>query len=120
MTEYELIDAINGLASNLATSQSLFISALFGYLILAYAIGDKLTTFQVVFVSVVFAFVSATGTSAFLTMSTSIAELSVRHADATGSEAVFSDYGAMLGIPRAVMVVGALVFMRQVRHPKTE
>jgi hypothetical protein len=51
MTEYELVDAIASLNSILIQGQAITITALSGYMIVAYSVGAKLTTFQTAFIS---------------------------------------------------------------------
>ena len=54
MSEYELYEIVVGFTGNLEQSMAVLISLLSAYLVLAYAIGAKLTRFQVLFISICF------------------------------------------------------------------
>ncbi len=54
MNEYQLIDAMANFQSNLIQGQALTISMLTAYMIIAYTVGAKLTTFQCAFASGLF------------------------------------------------------------------
>ena len=54
MTEYELFDLINGISSNIVQGQSVYLTTITAYLVVAYSVGAKLTRFQVFFVSFVY------------------------------------------------------------------
>jgi hypothetical protein len=54
MSEYELIDAFTSLVSIMQGSLTLYLSVITGYLVLAFVVGEKLTRFQVVIISILF------------------------------------------------------------------
>ena len=126
MTEYELIDAINGVMSNALASQALFITVLSAYVVMAYTAGRQLTTFQVGFISFVYVVFSLTISISWADMVLELRTASVLLDDVRGgslgldNESVVAPVaGLIIGI-RAVMVMGALGFMWSVRHPKAE
>jgi hypothetical protein len=53
MNEYEITDLLNGAMSNAKAQQGPFLTILSAYLVMAYAAGRKLTTYQSSFVSLV-------------------------------------------------------------------
>ena len=124
MTEYELIDALNGNMSAMISSQALFLSVLFAYLLAAYTVGSKLTQFQVAFISLVFLIFALAGSSALAAMSNEMSYYKSAIADIRGADAG-GGIPANLIVPMFILVrllvaTGALYFMWQVRHPKTE
>lgn len=48
MTEFEMVELINGTTSNIIANQALFITTLSAYLVVAYSVGQKLTDYQAV------------------------------------------------------------------------
>ena len=69
MTEYELADLINGISSNIVAGQAVFLTVLSAYLVVAFSVGKKLTTYQVCFINfayVVMAFVGFQSQAALL------------------------------------------------------
>ena len=124
MTEYELVDAMNGTVSAMMSSQGLFLSVLFAYLLAAYTVGSKLTQFQAAFISLVFLFFTLAGSSAMASMSNEVSYYGSAIADIRGSDVgggiPANLVAPMLVLVRLLMATGALYFMWQVRHPKTE
>ena len=124
MTEYELVDAANGIASNIMVSQTIFLSILFAYLILAYVAGSKLTTFQAGFLSFIFLVACTSGTTAFLGMLAEVmhdtAKLNEIRSENIGFGTLTRPTLLSLVAIRMVMILGALYFMWSVRHPRTE
>ena len=124
MTEYELIDAMHSTMGSMMTSQGLFLSALFAYLVAAYTVGTKLTQFQAAFISVTFIVFALGGSSAMAAMSIEVSYLQSAIGDIRGSHSVSGSFpkvvGTMLVLVRPLVTIGALYFMWQVRHPKTE
>jgi len=124
MTEYELVDALNGNMSAMMSSQALFLSVLFAYLLAAYTVGSKLTQFQAVFISLVFLIFTLAGSSALAAMSNEISYYRLAIADIRGSDVgggiPANLVGPMFVLVRILVATGALYFMWQVRHPKTE
>lgn len=123
MTEYEMIDITTALTGNMLAAQSLFLTVLFAYLLVAYIVGKRLTMFQAAFVSFIFLVVSLAATNGVYSMAQDALDLGYRISDLRG-EAPASLSAApttLLGIfgGRVLMTLGALYFMWQVRHPKT-
>ena len=124
MTEYELVDVINNVSSNMLAAQALFITVVSAYLVVGYSVGRNLTFYQVSFVN--FAFIlfslisiqSAWGlTDMIFVHYEKLAEVRTKAESGTVSIEVIR--AALLAV-RIVLVVGALIFMWQVRHPKSE
>ena len=122
MTEYEVSDlltstmtAVSPLVTNLAT-------VIFAYLVVAWFVGSRLSRGQAALISLVFIFFG--GLSAF-TMHTRL-ERALYYQQALASmnpEAAGSLNGGVIIFISAVMVallLACLLFMWQVRHPKTE
>ena len=123
MTEYEMTDIATALTSNILASQSLFLTVLFAYLLVAYIVGSKLTTFQAGFLSLIFLIVTLSSTTGAFAMAQDALSLGSRISELTG-EGIASLSAApiiLVGIfgGRVVIALGALFFMWQVRHPKT-
>jgi len=47
MSEYEIWDLINGIMSNMFAEQTLFVTMISAYLLVAYSVGKSLTTYQI-------------------------------------------------------------------------
>ena len=54
MNEYQLVDVMASLQSNVIQGQAITITMLSAYMVVAYTVGAKLTTFQSAFVSIMF------------------------------------------------------------------
>ena len=124
MTEYEIADVLNGVQNNIIAGQAVFLSTLSAYLLVAYSVGKSLTTYQIGFIN--FAFILMM----FVGFSTQLAQLAAAFSYADqlaiirdGMERIGTDDQVVRvvfsGI-RLVLVLGALVFMWQVRHPRQE
>jgi hypothetical protein len=123
MTEFELNDGIQAIASNLIAAEALFLTVLSAYVVIAYAVGSKLNTYQIAFMNFVFIGFAFINLSALYSMTDQIYYLGKMSA-AFRSEGQMgavgeSVYWLILSI-RLLMAFGALVFMWQVRHPKTD
>ena len=124
MTEHEIADLLNGTNSNIIAAQAVFLTILSAYLVVAYSVGRSLAAYQVGFIN--FAFILMM----FVGFNTQLAQLAVAYAYAdelailrdsmerirTEDQAVRIVFSDM----RLVLVIGALMFMWQVRHPKKE
>jgi hypothetical protein len=122
MTEYELVDVINSASSNAIAAQALFMTGLSAYLVVAFAVGKSLTTYQVCFVNFVFVLFVLIGLRTVLGFSDMFFrhyEMLVDMRGAEGSSTLIVSQISVLGM-RAVLLIGALIFMWQVRHPKAE
>ena len=124
MTEYELVDATASLNSILIQGQAITITALSGYMIVAYSVGAKLTTFQTAFISLLLVIIGFLGLQGqiynineFIRYAIQLQELREegQYSEATRQVTTW----VFLGV-RFLLVGGALAFMWQVRHPKNE
>ena len=122
MTEYELVDAIASLNSNLVQGEAVTISLLSAYMIVAYTVGADLTRFQVMFISLLFVIFGVVGLgeqnylmNEFLNYSMQLNEL--RGALPRAELVSLVSKSTILGL-RILMIGGALYFMWRVRHPK--
>ncbi len=121
MTEFEAWEVLNALTANLMQQQTLFIGAFTAYVVAAHWVGRTLTAFQVTFISLVFVMLSLLGIRAQLWFIANINEISL------GIEGLVRDVdGRSQWVPmgfvvvRIILVVGALFYMWQIRHPKAE
>ena len=121
MNEFEVVELLNGITSNIIANQALFITVLTGYLVIAYTVGAQLTTYQVVFINIAFIIFSISGIQSIAGMMGLMTnyvgeyvqlrdELEV--ADTVGTHIV---RWAVVSV-RCLLCLGALVFMWQVRH----
>lgn len=127
MSEFELLEVLNGILSNAISQQGIFFTMLSAYIVMAYVAGSRLTTYQAGFVSLVFLVFSAVATVA----NTSVM-IEMNHYTELLREIRGRDLGAgkakiledpvvfVLVTIRIAMSLGALAFMWTVRHPKAE
>ncbi len=128
MTEYELVEIMAALQSNLIQAQAVTITMLTAYMVVAYTVGQKLTTFQCTFVSImflVFGLFGAIGQISNLNemyyYGGQLGELREGQffsvdADSAAEEVARWVFGAI----RLLLFAGALYFMWSVRHPSKE
>jgi hypothetical protein len=124
MTEYELVDALNGMTSNLLAGQAVYLTMLSAYVVIAYVAGKNLSIYQVSFINLVFlVFMTVSFFTAWTSM-TRVFEVSNSLNELTGVDPQLNDIGEKIGIGfvyvRLVLTVGALMFMWQIRHTKDE
>ena len=121
MSEYESWEVLNGLIANLMQQQTLFIGSFTAYVIAANWVGRTLTTFQVSFISTVFILLSVLGVRSQLWLMSNIDDVSKA---VEGINRVESGDGWIISggfvIVRVFLILGALFYMWQVRHPKPE
>jgi hypothetical protein len=122
MTEYELIDAINGTTDLLTTSFSMYVTFTTAYLICAYMVGGSLNRQQCFVITVLY--VASTGVSTLTMLSigarildlydtlklTNPARIGLAHDWIYIELATLSALGMFAGVK----------FMWDIRHPKTE
>ena len=124
MTVYETSDLLNGVISNQLAGQALFITIISAYLVVAYTVGDKLTKYQVSFINITFILFALTGLRGGVALIELIYEYSALKADLLQTGESMDTAGAlalwMIAAVRVMLVLGSLVFMWQVRHPKPE
>ena len=124
MTEYEIMDVIGVNTGNLMTGSGIYFTALTAYLVVAYAVGRDLTRFQVGFINVVFILMNLMSALNFTTLIIRNLEMAGKITALTGSGRIMDEgesfvIVSLFVLMRLLMVIGAIVFMWQVRHPKT-
>ena len=125
MTEYEIADLVATFGNNIMQGQAIFITIFSAYVVVAYTVGKQLTRFQVIFVSVAFLLFTISNTLSVF----QLAEQAFYYADqmATVRGLEGSDAGArrmsnkslFYGV-RALLIMGALLFMWQVRRSQAD
>ena len=124
MTLYEVGDLINSTSSNIIAAQAVFFSIITAYLVVAYSVGKSLTTYQVAFINLAFLFATATGVMGVAANVSLISEYnSIRQGiieQQTLPEIFDTAWVISFTGIRAILVLGAIIFMWQIRHPKTE
>jgi hypothetical protein len=118
MNEAELILAVNEIASTMLSEEALFYTQLSAYLVVAYLAGEKLTVFQVTLINFLFLVATGLGLFGVISFSGQIEKLFEFAEQGTGTAATAAMYGTI--IFRLILLIGAFIFMWQVRHPKTE
>ena len=121
MTEYESWEVLNGIVANLMQQQALFVGAFTAYVVAAHLVGRTLNTFQVSFISAVFILLSVIGIRSQLWFMSNIDLISrgldeIERTDDMGGW--YIAWGFVL--VRCFLILGALFYMWQIRHPKTE
>jgi hypothetical protein len=122
MTEAELVEIVIGYASGGAVYFTIWLTILSAYAVTAYFTGNSLTTLQIVWLNTLYLFGALLAITGFYDCFISqlyyldqLIKLNPESPQIMGSEILFS--------VTAFAVVGTfatLVFMWQVRHPKTE
>jgi hypothetical protein len=138
MTEYEIADLAfskqEGLmemvgllqtqTGNMTTVTTLYISMLFGYLLVAYFIGAALTRAQSVILTILYLLTISLNRGSFLSLQLVGQELSkvfIEMAPDASPVFVFTDAGIVFSTALFVATIaGSLYFMWRVRHPGTE
>ena len=125
MTEYEIMDLAETINGNSITATGVYFSILTAYLLVAYFAGDKLTKYQVAFINLVFIFYNLVAAINLFSMVRVRLDLSERLLEMSGEARLFSHEAGIVIISvfvlmRLMLVLGALVFMWQVRHPKAD
>ena len=122
MTEYELLDALNGLISNTYAAQAFFVTIVSAYVVTAYTAGSKLSVFQAGYISLIFVVLSVTITLPFTDMQLELfayaAKLDEVRGYSVGGENKPGSVVWIITVIRILMVVGALAFMWSVRRTK--
>ena len=124
MTEYEILDVINNATSNMLAAQALFITVVSAYVVVAYSVGKDLTFYQVSFVNfglLLFVFISVQSALGLTGMiSLYVEKLNEYRGTGDAEAASMALTRVFLVGVRAILIIGALIFMWQVRHRKTE
>jgi hypothetical protein len=124
LTEYELNDAIQAISSNLIAGEALFLTVLSAYAIVAYTSGAKLNTYQIVFVNFVFVGFVLTNLGALYAMTEQVYHYGEQISEAARRPDISTIVGDgvrwLMFTVRTLMSLGALAFMWQIRHSKTD
>jgi hypothetical protein len=123
MNEYELTDAIATYTSLTYMNDAAFIAITSAYVAVAYMVGDKLSRFQVSFITFLFLGLqipSAVAIGGYLSRILSLIErldgLDARGTITPGDDTVITSIYLLF---RCFAVIGCMIFMWQIRHPKT-
>jgi len=123
MTGYEASDLLNGVISNQLANQAIFITVVSAYLVAAYAVGKRLTKYQVWFVNFTFILFVLIGLAGTAEMTHLFYEYSALRTELTsgGASKEPKHHIALWTVAgvRLVLVSGALIFMWQVRRSET-
>jgi len=122
MTEYELADLAGNYSMGALSAMSLYLTIVSAYLIVAFVAGERLKTVQTLIITVLF--VSAAsfftfGTVGFFSRQVYLLnKLALLQPDAS----FFMDLRAIawIAVVESLGIIAALIFMWQVRHPKTK
>jgi hypothetical protein len=130
MTEVEMLDltASNlevaaAFMSNYATHVGIYLSLVFGYCVVAYIAGDKLTRFQVIVASIMFIAAAELQANLMHMWVQSSQEVMIALAEINPEMKGREEFGArrIFGISiTQLRILASLAFMWSVRHPKTE
>ena len=125
MNEYELYEIVVGFTGNLEQSTlAVLISLLSAYLVLAYAVGTKLTRFQVLFISICFTVVYIGVLQAQMFYLDETLQLAGRLEAIREQSSIAEGTGGVSMVIfvaiRILFLLGALYFMWNVRHTETE
>ena len=122
MTAYEYLDlAQSGLANSISLLTFGF-SVLCGYLLVAFLLGSKLTTFQVVAITVIYTVTVFFNLAAQLLSMMEIAEFQRLAVEIQAEQTIRYYPNALFGVIfiRCAMYFASLWFMWSIRHPKSE
>jgi hypothetical protein len=122
MTEYEVVDAVASYTGLLQSWLMAYFTILTAYLVASYAVGQKLTTFQVIVVTTCFLVLCSLTVVATMGTGMRFVELT-QQANAMNPERVYLVSLPLMwatGITLAAGILVSLVFMWQVRNTKTE
>ena len=123
MTEYELNDAIQSIGSNLIAGEALFLTFLSAYAVVAFTVGNRLTKYQIVFVNFVFiAFMvtSVAGLYSMVIQAYHYGDILISSQGEVVNQSVGETVKWTMLLTRLLMGFGALGFMWQVRHSKSD
>ena len=126
MTAYEYLDLAHSGAANASTSLAFGFSLLCAYLFVAYLVGSKLTTSQVIALTVIYMVSYLLNTAAHLSATAEVLELTELALELSPNLNVASftvAFGGAVYIAsfvRLSIFVISLWFMWDVRHPKKE
>ncbi len=119
MTEYEIIDAIVTLRSEVALHSMNFVSVMFGYIVAAYFVGAKLSKFQVSVITLLYVIWSPLPMMGGYDAAITLRDLYTRKQ--TLSDIELGAFFSLIDYPALAVIVGgfswlmSIVFMFQVR-----
>jgi hypothetical protein len=122
MTEAELVEAWGIFLGNSQTAMGLYLSILSGYLIIAYAIGRKLSRIQTIIVSTLFFFASAFCTLVLTIWWQRALEFALEAKTINPERVVANSQGGVytIAILFSLGILASLYFMWNVRHSNLE
>ena len=123
MTEYEMAELVNAGIGLMLTGTGIYFAQLGSYLVVAWLIGDKLTRFQVGFLNLMLILLTFSGMANAITLLYKNFALINELRDLGSITVVSSSEQSGLAVTvfvtfRVVILLAALVFMWQIRHPK--
>ena len=127
MNGAEWLEAYTNASSNGLTALAILLTMVSGYIAIAYIVGEKLSTLQVVLINIVYV---SSGISVLLSNYGSVLDAAAARAEAARLLEEVGDVMGIEGTPEifALVVAGtnslyliiSLVFMWQVRHAKSK
>ena len=130
MTQVEMLDltasfleVTAGFMGNYATHVGIYLSLVFGYCVVAYIAGDKLTRFQVIVASIMFIAAAELQANLMSLWVISTQEVLSSIAEINPQIEGKADFRALQIFGMSIMQLGilaSLAFMWSVRHPKAE
>jgi hypothetical protein len=128
MSEYELVDVMASLQNNLIQGQAVTITMLSAYMVVAYTVGKKLTTFQCTFVSLMFLLFGLFAAAGQVSNMNEMYYYGPQLGELRGGQYLGVDADSageevarwLFVLIRVLLFGGALYFMWSVRHPKPE
>lgn len=126
MTEYELTDAMQSVVSNIWAAEAVFLTVLSAYVVVAFTVGSRLSSYQHFFINALFlltVFTNSVNTYGMISQTLhfggQLQEYSSYYADRLGSLSSDISIWLVYGM-RALLTIGALIFMWSIRHPRIE
>jgi hypothetical protein len=122
MTEYELIDAINGTTDILITIFSMYVTFTTAYLICAYLVGGSLNRLQCFMVTVLYVASAGISTISMLSIGPRILDLygTLKLTNPARIGLAHDWIYIELAVLSALGIFAGLKFMWDIRHPKTQ
>ena len=123
MSEYELLELMNGTIDSMGNCFTIYLSIVSGFLIVAYLVGEKLTLPQTLIIGVLFVFGAGLQVWGIHAYGVAIREYLEQKAVLSPlteyQEGILNDNGGTIfAILMAVGIVASIYFMWSVRHPK--
>jgi hypothetical protein len=128
MTAAEWMELYTSSTANGLTAQATLLTLVSGYIVVAYLVGERLTTLQVSVTNLVYV-----GGSISTLSSNYVSVLEALNAKAqavaleanmpsmiTGGDGSLNSFAATVALLNGLFILASLCFMWQVRHPKTE